>query len=104
MSLASRALPVSQSPEGLNSNPILTERFRTEAERDAGAFRVTPGDARSLRFRVEDGDGHRTDAYAYTTVGRFDDDEVRETTDDGVVHWLIAPEGADDRPGVGGRR
>ena len=92
VSLASRALPVSQSPEGLNSNPILTERFRTEEERDAGAFRVTPGDARSLRFRVEDGDGHRTDAYAYTTVGRFDDDEVRETTDDGVFHWLIAPE------------
>lgn len=96
VNLAVRLVPLS-SGGNRNGNPSADQRFR-DPEDEGTPLVVSSGDAIDLRFSVFDPDGKRVDAYGYTTLGRFDDDRVREDREnDAVVHWLLAP----DEPGTG---
>ena len=92
VNLAGRFVPLARSfEEDRNQNPLVEQRFLTEGE--VGQPVIVPvGEPRSVRFAVFDPNGTRSDAVAYTTVGRFEDHVVREDSqDDTVLHWLVAP-------------
>lgn len=98
VNLAARRVRLGRPGEERNENPVADPRFLTDEEREAGAFVVPVGDARSLRFAVFDANGTRADAYGYSSLGRFDAVAVREDRqDDSVVQWLLGP----DRPDEG---
>jgi hypothetical protein len=92
VNLAGRFVPLARTAaDDRNQNPVVEQRFLTEDE-VGQPVAVAASDARSVRFAVFDPNGTRSDAVAYTTVGRFDDHVVREDSqDDTVLHWLLAP-------------
>lgn len=96
VALATRLVPLAGGGSR-NENPSAEQRFRPSG--DVGTpLRVQPGEAVNLRFSVYDPDGTRVDAFGYTTLGRFDEERVREDREnDAVLHWLLAPE----EPGTG---
>ncbi len=91
VNLAVQPLTLSTTDRFINSNPVAYQRFVATSE-PVESFVAPVAEATDLRFAVTDPDGRRVDAWAFTTVGRFQDDKVREDDrNDTVVHWLLAP-------------
>ena len=88
VSLTVRGLTVARSfPAGRNSNPIIEARF---PERDDAIITIPAGGDQEFAYLVDDPDEDRLYAYAYTTVGQFEDRRERETNSV-IRHYLLAP-------------
>jgi len=89
VSLAGKSLLLNEIVEDLpNISPRHEARF---LERDDPVIVVPAGGEQEFSFYVDDPEGDTVYAYAYTTLGRFEERRVR-VRDNTARHYLLAPQ------------
>ena len=94
VSMAAQQFLVSNEDDDFrNKNPSFDPRF---AQGKEVTIRIPAGGEVEVAFYVDDPNGGRIYAYAYTTMGEFEERRVKED-DNGIRNWLMAP----NQPGEG---